>query len=72
MISDTAKSTKYLRWVKEFNINPIPTRLSFRTEIDRNYNELEFRNMEALLVEMQVEILMPSETETSISDGSMV
>lgn len=49
MISDTAKSTKYLRWVKEFNINPIPTRLSFRTEIDRNYNELEFRNVEALL-----------------------
>ncbi|WP_276966232.1 cell surface protein SprA [Chryseobacterium sp.] len=49
MISDTAKSTKYLRWVKEFNINPIPTRISFRTEIDRNYNELEFRNVEAIL-----------------------
>lgn len=49
MISDTAKSTKYLRWVKEFNFNPIPTRLSFRTEIDRNYNELEFRNIESIL-----------------------
>ncbi|GEN69188.1 T9SS outer membrane translocon Sov/SprA [Chryseobacterium rhizosphaerae] len=49
MISDTAKSTKYLRWVKEFNFNPVPTRLSFRTEIDRNYNELEFRNVEAIL-----------------------
>ena len=49
MISDTAKSTKYLKWVKEFNFNPIPTRLSFRTEIDRNYNELEFRNVEAIL-----------------------
>src|SRR5690606_8052546 len=49
MISDTAKSAKYLRWVKEFNINPVPTRLSFRTDIDRNYNELEFRNIEALL-----------------------
>ena len=49
MISDTAKSTKYLRWVKEFNFNPIPTRLSFRTEIDRNYNELEFRNIDAIL-----------------------
>ncbi len=49
MISDTAKSTKYLRWIKEFNINPIPTRISFRTEIDRNYNELEFRNVEAIL-----------------------
>ncbi|MET3539108.1 T9SS outer membrane translocon Sov/SprA [Chryseobacterium limigenitum] len=49
MISDTAKSTKYLRWVKEFNFNPVPTRLSFRTEIDRNYNELEFRNIESIL-----------------------
>ncbi|WP_438265281.1 cell surface protein SprA [Chryseobacterium gilvum] len=49
MISDTAKSTKYLRWVKEFNFNPVPTRLSFRTELDRNYNELEFRNIEAIL-----------------------
>lgn len=49
MISDTAKSTKYLRWVKEFNINPIPTRFSFRTEVDRNYNELEFRNIDAIL-----------------------
>lgn len=49
MISDTAKSTKYLRWVKEFNFNPVPTRLSFRTEIDRNYNELEFRNIDAIL-----------------------
>jgi len=49
MISDTARSTKYLKWVKEFNFNPIPTRLSFRTEIDRNYNELEFRNVDAIL-----------------------
>jgi cell surface protein SprA len=49
MISDTAKSTKYLRWVKEFNFNPVPTRFSFRTEIDRNYNELKFRNIDAIL-----------------------
>lgn len=49
MISDTAKSTKYLKWVKEFNFNPVPTRLSFRTEIDRNFNELEFRNVESIL-----------------------
>ncbi len=49
MISDTAKSTKYLRWIKEFNFNPVPTRISFRTELDRNYNELEYRNVDALL-----------------------
>src|SRR5690606_35298617 len=49
MISDTAKSYKYLRWIKEVNFNPVPTRLSFRTMLDRNYNELEFRNIDALL-----------------------
>ncbi|MDR2237361.1 MAG: cell surface protein SprA [Chryseobacterium sp.] len=49
MISDTAKSTKYLRWVKEFNFNPIPTRLSFRTDIDRYYNEFENRSIEGIL-----------------------
>ena len=49
LISDTAKSAQYLRWIKEFNFNPIPTRISFRTELDRNYNELEFRNIEAIL-----------------------
>ncbi len=49
LISDTAKSTKYLKWVKDFNFNPIPTRISFRTELDRNYNELEFRNIDAIL-----------------------
>ena len=49
LVSDTAKSYKYLRWIKEVNFNPVPTRLSFRTEIDRSYNELEFRNIEAIL-----------------------
>ncbi len=49
MISDTAKSYKYLRWIKEINFNPVPTRLSFRAEIDRNYNELQFRNIDALV-----------------------
>ncbi len=49
LVSDTAKSYKYLRWVKEINFDPVPSRLSFRTEIDRNYNELEFRDIESIL-----------------------
>jgi len=49
IVSDTAKSYKYLRFIKEVNFNPIPTRISFRTELDRNYNELQFRNIEAIL-----------------------
>lgn len=49
MISDTAKSYKYLRWLKEVNFNPIPTRLTLRAEVDRNYNELQFRNVDALI-----------------------
>ncbi len=49
MISDTAKSYKYLKWAKEINFNIVPTRVSFRIELDRNYNELEYRNIDALL-----------------------
>ncbi len=49
LVSDTAKSAKYLRWFKEFNLNLVPSKLSFRTEIDRNYNELQFRNIESIL-----------------------
>lgn len=49
LIGDTIKAYKYLRWLDEFNFNPIPTRLSFRTELDRTYNELEYRNVGALL-----------------------
>lgn len=49
IVSDTAKSYQYLKWAKELNFNLVPTRVSFRTELDRNYNELEFRNIEAIL-----------------------
>lgn len=49
IVSDTAKIAKYIKWIRDFNINPIPTRFSFRTEIDRNYNELQYRNIEAIL-----------------------
>ena len=49
LVSDTAKSYPYLKWAKELNFNLVPTRFSFRTELDRNYNELEFRNIEAIL-----------------------
>ena len=49
MVSDTAKSYKYLRWAKEINFNLVPTRISFRTELDRNYNELQYRNIESIL-----------------------
>lgn len=49
LVSDTAKSYKYLRWIREFTFNPVPTTFSFRTELDRNYNEMQFRNVESLL-----------------------
>lgn len=49
MINDTMKIAKYLKFVKEINFNPVPTHFSFRTELDRNYNELQFRNIESVL-----------------------
>lgn len=44
-VQDTAKSAKYLKFLKEFNVNPLPTRLSFRTDIDRIYAERQYRDL---------------------------
>jgi cell surface protein SprA len=35
----------YLRFVKDFNFAPYPSRFTFRTNIDRNYNEIKLRNV---------------------------
>jgi len=44
-VNDTAKSAKYLKFLKEVNVNPLPTRLSFRTDIDRTYTERQYRDL---------------------------
>jgi cell surface protein SprA len=48
-VQDTSRFSKFLRWVKEFNVNPVPTRISFRADILRIYNEFEYRDIEAYL-----------------------
>ncbi len=48
-VQDTAKSAKYLKFVKEFNINPVPARFSFRTDINRTYTENQFRDLSEYL-----------------------
>jgi cell surface protein SprA len=42
-----SKSLKspYLRFVKDFNFTPYPSRFTFRTNFDRNYNEIKLRNV---------------------------
>ncbi|MBP1668180.1 MAG: cell surface protein SprA [Bacteroidetes bacterium] len=35
----------YLRFVKDFNFSPYPSRFTFRTNLDRNYNEIKLRNV---------------------------
>ncbi|MXV37509.1 cell surface protein SprA [Flavobacteriaceae bacterium Ap0902] len=51
MVQDTAQSAKYLQWVKAFNINYKPTRLSFRTDILRTYNEQQYRDINSYLID---------------------
>lgn len=38
-------SSKYLRLIKDFNFNPIPSQFSFRTDLSRNYFEQQNRNI---------------------------
>ena len=35
----------YLRLIKDFNFNTMPKSFSFRTDLDRNYNETKLRNL---------------------------
>lgn len=44
-VQDTAKSAKYLKFIKEININPLPSRFSFTTDIDRVYTERQYRDL---------------------------
>lgn len=38
-------NSKYLRLIKDFNFNPIPSQFSFRTDLTRNYFEQQLRNV---------------------------
>ena len=44
-VQSTQPSSKYLQFLKEININPIPTRFSFRTELARTYSERQYRDL---------------------------
>ena len=43
----TSKGLKspYLKFIKDFNFTPMPSRMSFRTDFDRTYNETKLRNV---------------------------
>lgn len=43
------ESSKYLQFIREFNVNPLPTRFSFRTEIARTYSERQYRDISQYL-----------------------
>lgn len=66
-VQDTAKSAKYLRFLKEFNINPVPTRFSFRTDIDRLYTENMFRDLSSYTG--SASLLMPATYSTNFMFG---
>ncbi|MBN1789659.1 MAG: cell surface protein SprA [Bacteroidales bacterium] len=43
--SSKGLKSPYLRFIKDFNISPLPSRLAFRTDFDRRYNEIKMRNI---------------------------
>ena len=48
-VQDTSRFAKYLKWLKEVNFNPVPSRLSFKADIARTYNEFQYRDINAYL-----------------------
>jgi len=43
------ESGKYLQFIREFNVNPLPTRFAFRTEVARTYSERQYRDISQYL-----------------------
>jgi cell surface protein SprA len=37
------KKGKYLQWIKEFNFNPVPSSVTVRNEINRQFGEIKYR-----------------------------
>ena len=37
--------SRYLKIIKDFNFSPAPSNFTFRTDFDRNYNEVKLRNV---------------------------
>ena len=54
------ESSKYLQFIREFNINPLPTRFSFRTEIARTYSERQYRDISQYLGGSSSSLIRPT------------
>ena len=48
-VQEKEESGKYLQFIREFNVNPLPTRFAFRTEIARTYSERQYRDISQYL-----------------------
>lgn len=48
-VQDTSRFARYLKLVKEVNFNPVPTRVSFQTNVIRTYNEYQYRDINSYL-----------------------
>jgi len=57
MKNDSIFKSKYWRWLKEFNFNPIPTSFSVNSEIRRQFNRQKFREVELGGDNIQIEEL---------------
>ncbi len=45
-VHDTASTSKYLLWIRDFNLNLKPSRISFAADINRSNNEYLYRNVD--------------------------
>ncbi|MFW5656451.1 MAG: cell surface protein SprA [Bacteroidota bacterium] len=52
-------SNPYLRLIKDFNFYYLPSRVSFRTDLNRQYREKQFRSLAALRSDDDIKLKMP-------------
>ncbi len=55
----TLNESKYLKWLKEFNLNLLPSSISFNPKIDRSFNRQRFRQVYIEGINSENQISMP-------------
>ncbi|SFW65622.1 protein involved in gliding motility SprA [Sinomicrobium oceani] len=58
--NDSILRNRYWQWLKDFNINPLPTNISVNSNITRSFNEQRFRSVSIDGVDAEDQLALPT------------
>ena len=60
LLSSFISENKYLKWLSEFNINPLLSSISFSSNINRTFNNQRFRDVYIEGADSSKQIALPA------------